>query len=92
MVLLAGHVRLAAGAALSADHATQLRAVTSPGRPLHVAYDVDPAGQAATLGAATLLAGSRRCRCSSNRGGEPASTLNGHTPRGLRRALTQTRV
>ena len=91
-VSLAGHVGLAAGGtALTADHAVQLLTVTSPARPLHVAYDGDPAGHAATVRAALLLAGSPALEVFLNPGEDPASILNGLGPRGLRRALTQTR-
>jgi len=91
-VSLAGHVGLAAGGtALTADHAARLRAVTGPGRPLHVAYDGDPAGQAATVRAALILAGAPAMQVFLAPGEDPASILNGYGPRGLRRALTQTR-
>ena len=91
-VSLAGHIGLAAGGtALTADHAEQLRALTGPGRPLHVAYDSDTAGQAATLRAATLLAGWDAVQVFLPPGHDPASILNGHGARGLRRTLTQTR-
>jgi len=91
-VSLAGHVGLAAGGtALTPDHAARLRAVTGPGRPLHVAYDGDPAGQAATVRAALILAGHPAVQVFLAPGEDPASILNGYGPRGLRRALTQTR-
>ena len=91
-VSLAGHIGLAAGGtALTVDHAAQLRAVTGPGRPLHIAYDSDPAGQAATLRAAGLLAGWDAVQVFLPPGHDPASILNGHGTRGLRRTLAQTR-
>jgi DNA primase len=91
-VSLAGHVGLAAGGtALTPDHAAQLRAVTTTTRPLHVAYDGDPAGQAATVRAALLLAGEPAVEVFLAPGEDPASILNGRGPRGLRRALTATR-
>ncbi len=91
-VHLAGHIGLAAGGtALTPDHTAQLRALTGPGRPLHVAYDSDTAGQAATLRAAALLTGWSAVQVFLPPGHDPASILNGHGARGLRRTLTQTR-
>ena len=69
----------------------RLLAVTSTGRPLHVAYDGDSAGHAATVRAALLLAGAPAVEVFLAPGEDPASILNGLGPRGLRRALTQTR-
>ncbi len=91
-VHLAGHIGLAAGGtALTPDHANQLRQITGPGRPLHVAYDSDPAGQAATLRAAALLTGWSAAQVFLPPGQDPAPILDGHGARGLRRTLTQTR-
>jgi len=88
-VSLAGHVGLAAGGtALTGDHAARLRALTGPGRPLHVAYDGDLPGQAATVRAALILAGWEAVQVFLAPGEDPASILNGYGPRGLRRALT----
>ena len=91
-VSLAGHVGLASGGtALTGDHTAQLLAVTATRRPLHVAYDGDPAGRAATVRAALLLTGAPALEVFLAPGEDPASILNGLGPRGLRRALTATR-
>jgi DNA primase len=91
-VHLAGHVGLAAGGtALTPDQTSQLTPVTGPVRPLHVAYDPDPAGHAATVRAALLLTGHPAVQVLLPAGQDPADVLATAGARGLRRALTRTR-
>jgi DNA primase catalytic core len=89
---LAGDIGLAAGGtALTADHAAQLLAVTGPDRPLHVAYDPDPAGRTATVRAAHLFGGYPAVEVLLPAGQDPADLLLAAGARGLRRALGRTR-
>lgn len=91
-VHLAGDVGLAGGGtALTEDHAGQLVAVTGPHRPLHVAYDADSAGQAATVRAAHLFTGYPALQVLLPAGQDPADVLASAGARGLRRALGRTR-
>jgi len=62
-----------------------------PPKWLNTAYDGDPAGQAATVRAALILAGAPAVQVFLAPGQDPASILNGYGPRGLRRTLTATR-
>jgi len=88
----AGHIGLAAGGTrLTAAHADQLReAIAGRGGRLLLAYDGDPAGQAATNRAADLLPGLPAQVVLLPAGCDPADLLTAHGPRGLRRALART--
>ncbi len=89
----AGHIGLAAGGTrLTPAHADQLRRATAGrGGRLLLAYDGDPAGHAATNRAADLLPGLPAQVVLLSAGCDPADLLTAHGPRGLRRALAQTR-
>ena len=88
-VSLAGHIGLAAGGTrLTIHHADALGQVLAvTGGPLLLAYDNDPAGQAATLRAADLLRGLETHVVQLPAGQDPADVLVAGGFRGLRRAL-----
>lgn len=91
-VHLAGDLGLATcGTALSDPHLEQLTPLTRPDRPLHLAYDNDPAGIAATLRAATHLAGQPALHVLLPAGTDPADLFTAHGATGLHRALSHTR-